>query len=543
MPEKQDSTTVLSQENLICGGALIVAVILAAVLYPGLGSLSIWSALIALGVGAIAWGILHIVKSDYRITFTEATIASIFLMLVVVPVTDHFGTKLAFDNKVTYQEFWGGYEATVEKQVFNCHESSEQGGSTGGCEHTFDADSYTVQVPYTVTVVDRAAYTDSKGNYHSEESHTETRWRTETRYRQVPFTTTESTFIVHTTVGDYTIGSHWFPDNPSQHRIRAEDGSMDSLPDVPSGTPTQWTAAKNRIASGDPGPVTAEHGYENYILASQDAALKRYSPYIDQYAQLGILPSLNHSIKNFYYLDRAYFVGNTGANTAEWTAAVERYNAALGSSLQGDLYFVIADANKVSDPDVYIQTLTAYWQSAKFDKYAISKNAIVIVLGTADGKTVKWARASTGMPTGNSTMIYSVQNEVPGKLLTTDAILGKPLASVTQVGDKYKVAIIHTPQPGALESIMWGTNGFERVCMSCKSAGDKGVGFDYLKTQIQPTGGQLLGIYAVVFFLALLTWGAMVFFAVPSLRELIGHEPFGTNPQNPLTRFRNRRDS
>lgn len=537
-------STVFSQENLICAGVLIGAVILASFLYPGLGSLSIWSALIALSVGAVAWAILHLVKSDYRITSTEATIASVVLMVLVVPIVDHVGAKMAFDNKVSYQEFWGGYESSVSKQVFNCHESDEQGGSTGGCVHTFDADSYTVQVPYTVEVEDRAAYTDSQGHYHSAVTHTETRYRTETRWRQVPFTTTETTWTIHTTLGDYTVGGNWFPDNPERHRIRAEDGSMDALPGVPTGMPILWAQARDRINAGDPGPVTQEHSYDNYILASEDAALKRYSPYIDQYAKQGVLPNLNHSVKNFYYMDRAYFVGNVGVDSSAWTASVERYNAALGASLQGDLYLVIADTHKVTDPDNYISTLTAYWQSPQFEKYAISKNAIVVVLGTEDGKTVKWARALTGMPVGNSTMVYAIQNQLGGKELTPASILGQPKGLLAPNGNGgYKVTIAHTPTPGALESIMWtGDTAFKRVSMTGKGSGS-GVGFQYLKTQIQPTGGQLFGIYAVIFFFSLLIWGAMVFLAVPSLRDVLGHEPFGSgnNPQNVITRMRNQR--
>lgn len=548
MPDNKEAassgSTVFSQENLICAGVLIVAVILAAILYPGLGSLSLWSCAIALSVGAIAWAILHFVKSDYRITSTEATVASVVLMILVVPVVDHVGAKMAFDNKVSYQEFWGGYEASVSKQVYNCHESDVQGGSTGGCVHTFDADSYVVQVPYQVTITDRPAYTDSKGVYHSAVTHEETRYRPETRWRQVPFTTTETTWTVHTTLGDYTVGDHWFPDNPERHRIRAEDGSMDALPSVPTGMPILWAQARDRINAGDPGPVTQEHSYDNYILASQDAALKRYSPYIDQYTQLGILPNLNHSVRNFYYMDRAYFVGNTGVDQSAWTAAVERYNAALGASLQGDLYLVIVDTHKVTDADNYISTLTAYWQSPKFEKYAISKNAIVVVLGTEDGKTVKWARASTGMPTGNSTMVFAIQNQLGGKNLTPLSILGQPKGLLSQRGaGGYKVAIVHTETPGALESIMWAEDtGFKRVSMTGKGSGS-GVGFEYLKTQIKPTGGQLLAIYAVVFFLSVLIWGAMVFMAMPSLRQVLGHEPFGSgnNPQSVISRMRNRR--
>jgi hypothetical protein len=525
MSDKRGSAVLLSPKNLICGGALIAAVILAAVLYPGLGSLSIWSSLIALGVGAALWGVLHMIKSNYRITFVEATIASVVLLVLVVPLTDHFGSKFAFDNTVTYHEFWGGYETGTSSQTFQCHESGSEGGDTGGCVNTFDADSYTVQVPHQSCTTTNNQTTCT------------TYYTTETRWRQVPYTQTETTWIVHTTLGDYTVGDHWLEANPSAHRIRAEDGSMDSYGNRSSGTPTLWSAAKQRVDSGDPGPVTAQRDYANYILSTQDAALKTYSPYINQYKAAGILPSINHTVQDSYYLDRAYFVGNTGANQSDWQVAVNRYDAAIGADLQGDMYVVIVDSSKVSDPDTYIKTLTAYWESPAFDKFDISKNGIIVVLGTKDGKTVDWARASTGMPTGNSTMIYAIQNNLKGTALTPAAVLGNPTATITQVNGKTKVAINHTQSEGALESIMWSQqDGFQRVCMVCQGAGQHGVGFSYLKSQIQLTGGQLFAILGVLFLLSCLVWGLAVFLAVPLSRGFTGANPYGLN--NSLTRRR-----
>ncbi len=525
MPENQGSQT-LSQENLICCGVLVAAVLLAAVLYPGLGSLSIWSSLIALGVGGILWGILHVVKSDYRMTFVEATVASVILLVVVVPLTDYLGSRIAFENKVTYKEYWGGFEASATVTTFDCYESTYEGWPTGGCTRTYNADSYEVDVTYEVEVVDREAYTDSDGHYHSEESHTETRCcHQETHYRQVPYTQHEYTWVVHTTVGDYVMGENWLDANPNAHRIRPERDSMDPIPsNLNSGTPQLWLAADKRLNAGNRGPVVAERDYANLILPSRDEALKAYSPYIGTYKASGLLPEINHSVRDFYYLDRAYFVGDTGANKAEWQEAVSRFDAAL-AELEGDAYIVIVDAHKVTDPDIYIKTLTAYWQSPEFDKYAISKNGIIVVLGTADGKTVEWARASTGMPTGNSKMVYAIQNIPQGTLLTPVSILGKPTASIDLVGDQYTVKIIHTQSDqGALESIMWGANGFKRVCMVCQGTNE--VGYTYLKNQIQPTAGELCGILTVLFFLSCLIWGLCVFQGVPAYRNFTGFNPY-----------------
>ena len=82
-------------------------------------------------------------------------------------------------------------------------------------------------------------------------------------------------------------------------------------------------------------------------------------------------------------------------------------DAALGSTLQGDLHLVIVDAKKISDPDNYSNALVAYWLSPKFGKDALSKNGIVVVLGTSDGKTVDYTYAAgadllTGQTVGHN---------------------------------------------------------------------------------------------------------------------------------------------
>src|SRR5262249_8718371 len=160
--------------------------------------------------------------------------------------------------------------------------------------------------------------------------------------------------------------------------------------------PDFWTQADNRIRAGNPGPVTARRDYENYILASQSSILHKYSGAIDQYKKDGVLPKINSSVYGFYYEDRVYFVGVQPAGNWQWY--INKFNAALGLALQGDLHLVIVNSNKVGNPDEYTQALVAYWQSKDFDRDDLSKNGIVVVVGTKDGTTVDWARAATGMP-------------------------------------------------------------------------------------------------------------------------------------------------
>jgi len=454
--------------------------------------------LIALLLGLALKFALDYFRSDYRVTWIEYAVCAAAIVLLVAPLTSWIGYKVAFANQVTYHESWGGYELKADWTKTTCTRD-------GSCEHTYDCD------PYQVKVVDQAAYTDDKGNYHPEVSH----W--ETRYHDCPYTTEEWNFSVETTLGTYTIAGANLPTNPSQHRWEPQRGeSLDGS--LPSGIPPFWQAAKDRIDAGNPGPVTARRDYANYILASQSTILHKYSDAIDQYKKAGVLPPIAKSVHDFYYEDRVYFVGTHPQGDWQWY--INKFDAALGTSLQGDLHLVIVDANKVNNPDEYTAALLAYWQSPAFGKDDLSKNGIVVVVGTTDGSTVAWARAGTGMPVGNEAMVVDIQNSLTGVSLTPEALIGAPTGVVHDVNGKAKFTIDHSN--GALDKIVLsGDHAFQRVCMTCDSKGDHGVGYNYLKSQIQPSGTQKFWIVFIIELFAALIWGAAVYLGVPLHRNVI----------------------
>ncbi|HEY9713333.1 MAG TPA: hypothetical protein V6C72_07675 [Chroococcales cyanobacterium] len=467
-------------------------------------SLVLLGAVLAFAVFGIVWVVVHFAYPDRRITQLEFIGCAAGLVLVVVPLTCFVGYKVAVSNNLSYNEFWGGFEVSVDTVVYQCHESDTDGGSTGGCEHHYDADSYQVWVQH------ETCTTDSKGKETCvDDSHWETRWR------QVPYTDEEITYIVHTTLGDFTIGDHWLPPHPELHRVHPEEDAMESIPgDLPYGIPAFWQAAANRIASGNPGPVTQERTYDNYILASQSSILHKYSPWIDQYKKANLLPNIGHSVHDFYWLDRVYTVGGVNIGDAgTWQRAMDRFDAALGIDLTGDAYLVVVPADKISDPDTYVMSLAAYWESPAFQKYAISKNGIIIVVGTRDGKTVDWARATTGMPSGNEQMLLDIKYHLGGVALTPGTLLGAPTAAIATVGGKYKVTINHTQ--GALESILWGQDKFQRVHMG---AHDGQQGYLYLKGEIVPSGWQKFWIMFFVVLFSGITWGVAFAYGVPAYR-------------------------
>lgn len=419
-----------------------------------------------------------------RLTWREFAIGAMICCVVIIPLTVVMGNKWALSNNLTYNEFWSGYETQAVRIDTGCSRDS-------GCAYTYQCD------PYEVTEIVSVPNADGKG------SHTET--RTHTEYHHCPYSTTEWDFTVKTTLGDYHI-ERTFPDSPQEWR-----GGHGFPGNVRQGTPPFWQAAANRLAAGDPGPVTKKMTYDNYILASQSSILKKYSTEVDRYKAELPAPASTRDVRDFYYADKAYFTDGV-QDQAGWSDAVSRFNAAFGSDKQGDLHLVVVGPDFKGDPDSYTNALNAYWTGTTFGKDALSKNALVVVIHT-DGKTVTWARAFTGMPLGNEGLLLDIQNTLKDKPFTPESVLGKPVGTIKD-GKFSTVAV----GEGVLAKDVWGVNKFERVSMTGKSGG--GSGFDYLSDEIQPSTAQKAVILTASFFLSLLVWiGMIVYGTTPSTNK------------------------
>jgi hypothetical protein len=440
------------------------------------------AAAITLAVGYAAKVYLEKTNSEKRITNKEFIIAGAVMLVLVIPGTAYVGRHMAINNQVTFTENWTGWETGVTWEKIKCERD-------GWCKRCYDCDPYKVEY-------DCSYYEDDgKGGRRRVQKTCE-----RTEYHSCPYTDYEWTFVVHTTLGDYTIAWHNLPTDPDNHRWRR----WVRVPShYASGVPDFWQRASERLKAGNPGPVTARKPYANYILASQSSILKRFNSEVEQYSKAKLFPEIaqDKDVYGFYFLNRAYFVG-VNPPPGDWQAAINRFNGAFGTMLQGDLHLVVVDANKIDNPDNYAGALTAYWQSEKFEKQALSKNGVVVVLGTKDGKTVDWARATTGMPMGNEHLLLQLQYDLKGVALDPQTLLGNPSAQVLS-RDKVSVSL----STGVLENILWGKNKFERVRMG----GDDGEsGFKYLLTEIEPTTGQMIGILVAMLFFATVAWGICI---------------------------------
>ena len=242
---------------------------------------------------------------------------------------------------------------------------------------------------------------------------------------------------------------------------------------------------------------------------------------------------LSCNVYDFYVAQKAYVVGSLRTDGNKWSEMVAYENAALGSELQGDLHLVLvsdADLRKISiHPDEYVLALKAYWQNPKyFNKDALRKNAIIVVIGTSDGKTVSWGRATTGMPLGNERMITEIRNSFEGVSFTPESVIGSIRGYFEVYGQKVKSD--HEVK-GRLDSVIWGLElketRFRRVSMSANDPDDFGQGFKYLANEIQLTGFQ----HGMILFFALLGCSGVWWIAtVHGTRDPRNHDgPFNIN--------------
>lgn len=238
-----------------------------------------------------------------------------------------------------------------------------------------------------------------------------------------------------------------------------------------------------------------------------------------------------------------------------------RFNGRLGTDRQGDGHLILVTDPRITNPDEYVLAMQAHWQGKPLGKNVLSKNGLVIVAGSTDGgKSVTWARAFTGMPEGNERLSAAILGgALTGRAMTPQALLALPgdpgaqptptAPAVTAANASLVTAASPTPTPSAtratnlpalpgmpapvpptpspsaaaptgtsLTDVVFGADGYKRVCM--KGCGDGDVGYTYLIEQIQPTGGQKTAIVAVGLVMAMLVWVALLMVGIPSPADL-----------------------
>ncbi len=435
-------------------------------------------------------------NSDKEITWTEYAIGLAAISVLLVPLSLYGGWKMAQANNLGFYEYRNGWELKALTKVYRCTRD-------GPCRYEYDCDPYWVTVSY-----DCSYYTGSGENRRRVHK---TCTRREKRYHSCPYVDQETTYTVQTTLGDYTISEHRLPDNPQAHRWRTGVNVPDYvISRAGTGIPPFWERVQERVSSGEPGPVTTRARYDNFILASERTILQQHSGAIEKYLAKGLLPALTTDVHDFYHARKAYFVGFNPGNDYGWQKSLSYLNAGIGTELEGDLHLVIVKNDEVSaNPDEYLLALKAYWQNPKFfQKNAISKNSIIVLVGTSDGNSVSWARAITGMPLGNEHMTATIRESLSGSPLTPESLIGKIQGKfvfrMSENNLRHQTAeLVHGK--GMLNRIFWGlddpSSKFQRVRMR---------GFEYLKSEIELTRKQKIWIAIGAFLASMLAWIAAI---------------------------------
>lgn len=442
-----------------------------------------------------------------------ASAVALLVPLLVYGIT----TSVSKSDQETYYEFWNGSEIQAGTTVDTCERD-------GSCSNTYQCDPY--------QVVETEYYTDSEGEQQS-------RLVTKTKYHSCPYSTEETDYFVDTTLGAFTVasnvmtGKEWRFGNPIP-------GGQVTTP------PALWTEADTRIKAGNHGGVTKQSAYKNFILAADETLFRSYSNTIDDLNAEGLLTLPASSVYDIYDAQKAYALGFDGkVNVVPFSEDMQYLNAAVGTMLRGDAHVVFVNADKAGDPTDYTNALHAYWSSEDAGKHAIPKNAVVIVVGVgayekpdvettdteptteptaapegtvapveevveptepeiAEGApVVSWARAFTGMPLGNEALMTQIQSELQG-IVVDENFIGRP--KFDPESQTYSMS------GGAVESLLFGDNQFERVSMTALDEDDNGSGFQYLSDAWVPDEGTMALIFwisSIIAGLALAAGGVL----------------------------------
>jgi hypothetical protein len=456
--------------------------------------LTIWFAAICLAVVAAGF-----VWLAYKATHRTSQLAVVVVGLALVIVGLGFATYPVAHN-IAKASAVGGYQQTLngsivaaDVSVASCRKVKEDAGGSN-CKRTIRCDSYTDQETYTET--------DSKGK-------TVVKTRLVTKYYDCPVMSEEYTYTL-TAVAYHSFsfvvadsifgpGSRSLVDSTISLLTTAPDQlyrAQQVAASTPNAPPEQWLRAKAALEQGDSEPATVPDTYDNFILGSEQEDANDYSGDILELRNAGLLPdhtaNLADPIHDLYRADKVSFVGVDPGNQAVWQDAVMRFNAAFGTLKQGDLHMVVLRASALPAgiaPEDYLRALKAHWQ-ADLGKNAFPKNAVALVVAVDDqAKTIKWARATTGMPIGNNTLSVALQSRLLDAPFDPETLFGQTRAQVNQQGGDYQVS--YTVGQGTIPrvAITEEHSAFKRACMSCDDDDEQGeVGFVSLKDLIPISG-------------------------------------------------------
>jgi len=467
-------------------------------------------------ISLIAGVILSLVLTAYaRIAGCVMAVVSLLILIVGSLVFANLrateATTTAYEkakaDKATYVEklhgFWVGYGEDTHACRYRDNDSDI---NDTGCEYV-TRDSY----------CDRR---DDDGDC------------VDTDYRFTPWFKFERTLYGELNVfkrGHYVFASHIAPLDWSNNKY-----SLLSLPlwakpgvDFVFATNPDWLRVKNAVDSKAVLPGSVYNTYFNWIHSDDLSLFKEYGGYIDQYQELGLLPTINkiHS-GNGQAIDINIHGQATGVgfdydvvqflnldipetSKKQWQSTAAMWTGMAGPQIQSSLILVFAPERLVPEMFQWVKTSKAYlMQKDVFGRYILPKNMVLLVCVVSDNlTTITQCEAETGMFKGNEAFINDVRNlnSLPfdptsffGSYNASFSLdnLGNPVLEDYDWDDRESVALRQaevTFTGGLMDAVIRDGNGhgFSRVEMA---------EFEYKKLTLQPDPEQIDQIKANMLF-------------------------------------------
>src|SRR3989338_2535872 len=458
-----------------------------------------WTAIVYGIIAAlIAGAIVHLIfekrtdDASKKSSLRELVVGAVVIVCIIAPATGGVAWLFIKNDLLTFHESLNGWESAAHVEKITC-------SRVGPCWHEYDCDPYLVPEEYECGTMEKP----------------QTCTHMVTKYHSCPYVTHEYSYFVYTTVGNQTIDTHRFPNNPDQHRYREYKSVPDSVAQRAGvGEPASWARVRDRLLVGKPEPVTARKSYTNYLLASDTHIFQAHSADIDTYRKLGLLPNLVSAGTGLHVATPHVFGVGEVQNLAEWTQAL-RYANAVMAQRTADVYVVLVnDARIHRAPDEYAEAFRAHWfDTLSFERDALAKNAVVFILATEDNKTIAWARAFTGMPVGNEWLPIAVRDRMAGMELDPVRLLGGPTSTAKDFRSFTTVSVQGQKQErsGYIEDLLFGRVVPGKAFVRTRMNGvDGNAGFQYLENSLKPTDRQLWGTFAIMFVLSFMLWVALV---------------------------------
>ena len=224
----------------------------------------IFAIIIILLIGVVVKVTLDRVKTydNLKVTWLEFLLVSLICCFIITPVVSKIGWEMAKSSKMTYHEYRNGWETNTQIDSTKCHKN-------GACHYSYECDPHLVT--YSCNCHQSCSGT---GNSRSCSESCDT--CTKIEYDDCPYVDYEYDYIVNTTLGDYTIDTNRFPENPQHHRWRESETIPERVIEKAGvGAPDFWKLVDKRIREGKPGPITKISDYRNLIYASEKNILKQ----------------------------------------------------------------------------------------------------------------------------------------------------------------------------------------------------------------------------------------------------------------------------